>query len=167
MSAYDDELVFLLIALGGRLSRLEQHVLEQLPVALTYRQYRLLARVAEGHHTPQVLASFANLTLPTISESITVLVRRGLLTRTTSPTDRRAVLVHVTAEGKKALKAADDALRVAFTEVMRDLETEADKRVAYEQLSLLHTRAGEFFPPPLTTRYSRPGATPRRESENR
>jgi len=149
MSEADDALAELLVALGARLARLEANVLGSLHVALTYSQYRILGRVSEGHHAPQVLASFASLTMPTVSEQLSGLVRRGLLTRSESPTDRRAMLVHITPEGRRAFQAGREALRAAAFQTLVDIEDDSARALLYEQLLDIHDRAEAFFPPPL------------------
>src|SRR5688572_9659618 len=88
-----EDLGVLLVSASARLSRLYGRVLGQLDTPLTFRQHRLLRRVDEGHTSLAALAAFGNLTVPTVSESIEGLVRRGLLNRQENPQNRRAILL--------------------------------------------------------------------------
>jgi MarR family transcriptional regulator, organic hydroperoxide resistance regulator len=94
-------------AAAQRVTRLQEQTLAALEQPLTGRQYRVLARVNEGHTSPTALATLARRSMPSISESIEGLVRRGLLERTASTTDRRAVVLALTEQGHLALKDAD------------------------------------------------------------
>jgi MarR family transcriptional regulator, organic hydroperoxide resistance regulator len=95
------------------------------------------------------LAGFANLTVPTVSESIDVLVRRELMTRTENPENRRSMLLRLTPLGERALDEADTAL----DEVNRLLLTE----VAPDELAVLHKALGNIFD--VATTYFRADGT--------
>lgn len=99
-----------LLELAPRLMRLENLVLGELPTPLTFRQYRILERVSQGHTTITALGRLATITLPAVSESVEVLVRKDLVERTPSTKDRRESNLTVTEEGKAALVAARTAL---------------------------------------------------------
>jgi DNA-binding MarR family transcriptional regulator len=126
-----------LVAVAARLTRLYGKVLTQLETPLTFRQQRVLMRVREGHTSMATLAGLANLTVPTVSEGIDVLVRRELMTRTENPENRRSMLLRLTPLGERALDEADAAL----DEVNRILLTE----VAPDQLAVLHKALGSIF----------------------
>lgn len=99
-----------LVSSSARLSRLYGRVLGQLDPPLTYRQHRLLRRVGEGHASMAVLAARGNLSIPTVSESVDGLVRRGLLDRRTNPQNRRQAVLSLTPTGSTAVVAGDAAL---------------------------------------------------------
>lgn len=80
-------------------------LLSSLEVPLTFRQYRTLTRVASGCTSPSQLAAIGILSLPTVSENVEILVRRGLMTTSQSASDRRVVVLQVTEEGLRAAKA--------------------------------------------------------------
>ena len=99
-----------LLDIAPRIMRLETHRLAALRTPLTHRQYRILQRVGEGATSSTIISRRANVSLAAISESVDALTRRGLLTREPDPNDRRANLLGLTAEGRRALKAAEAAL---------------------------------------------------------
>lgn len=134
----------LLVSVAARLSRLYGKVLAQLDPPLTFRQQRLLMRVREGHSSLATLAAFGNLTVPTVSESVDVLVRRELMTRTENPESRRSQLLKVTPLGEKALDAANVALREANESVLGDI-SEKRRLVLHESLVAIFDNATECF----------------------
>jgi DNA-binding MarR family transcriptional regulator len=106
-SAETTDLVF---RVATRVNRLQTQVLGNLDIPLTHRQHRLLIRIGEGYNSAVALCAFGNLSMPTVSESLTVLVRRALVTRSESPLDRRISLVELTESGRTASKAAQVVL---------------------------------------------------------
>lgn len=116
-----DRTADLLLRTGARLTRMTSDVLSAQEVALTYRQYRILTRVHEAGASSIVeLAGFASLTMPTLSESVSVLVRRGLVSRRANPDDRRHAFIELTPVGTTALQAAGAALRSHALTIIRD-----------------------------------------------
>jgi DNA-binding MarR family transcriptional regulator len=99
-----------LLALGGRLTRLQTEILAGLPQPLTIRQYRILSRVDNGHTSLTALSKLARRNLSTMSESVDKLVTQGLLSRTASETSRRTMRLALTAAGRAALEAGNRAL---------------------------------------------------------
>jgi DNA-binding MarR family transcriptional regulator len=107
----------LLLSGSARLHRLQVELLAQLAQPLTLRQFRILQRIEEGVTSMTDLSRLAHRSLPTISESVEGMIRRGLLTREASEADRRAAVLQVTAAGRAAL---DDA-RSTFDQFAADL----------------------------------------------
>lgn len=134
----------LLILAAARLTRLHGRVLGQLAVPLTYRQHRLLVRVGEGHTSLAALAAFGNLTLPTVSESVDGLVRRGLLTRTARAGDRRARPLGLTPQGRAACAAGQEALGEVAEGLLSELSDE-HRRVLHEALTTVFDAATAYF----------------------
>lgn len=132
-----DDTGALLVAVAARLTRLYAKVLAQQENAVTFRQQRLLMRVREGHSSLATLAAFGNLTVPTVSESIDVLVRRGLMTRTENPENRRSMLLRLTPLGEQAC----DTAQAALDEVNRILLAEVPDR----QVTALHKSLDTIF----------------------
>ena len=141
---YLEETADLLVLSSARLSRLYSGVLSRLEVPLTYRQHRLLVRVGQGHSSVAVLATFGNLTMPTVSESISVLVRRGFLTRREDPDDRRITRVELTPLGREASQAGQEALEEASTDLLRDLPGGVHE-VFHQALTTVFDRATRYF----------------------
>jgi DNA-binding MarR family transcriptional regulator len=71
---------------------------------LSLAQYHLLEPLAEGPSTNRQLAESADVSSPTATRMIDVLVARDLVTRVEDPTDRRAVLISLTPAGRQALR---------------------------------------------------------------
>ena len=107
-----------LFELAPRLTRLENAVLGSLTPPLTFRQYRLLERVSQGHTTVTALGRLATITLPAVSESVDVLVRKGLLDRRSSDRDRRESNLHLTPEGERCLEEAIELLAETASQIL-------------------------------------------------
>lgn len=116
-----DQAGLALFELAPRLTRLENAVLRGVAPALTFRQYRILQRVAQGRTTLTALGRLATISLPAISESVDVLVRKDLLRRTPDARDRRAVNLELTTAGEKALDEAERLLESAARELLSDI----------------------------------------------
>lgn len=139
-----DDTGALLVSVAARLTRLYGKVLAHLETPLTFRQQRLLMRVREGHTSLATLAKFGNLTVPTVSESIDVLVRRGLMTRTEHPTSRRSMLLALTPLGERACEAAEAALVEANQYLLAEVSKER-RADLHESLSSIFDAATTFF----------------------
>ena len=68
---------------------------------LTQARFDVLYLVHKGHCTQLEIRRLLGLTSSTISEMLQTLERLLLVTRTTSSTDRRANIVHLTDEGRR------------------------------------------------------------------
>jgi MarR family transcriptional regulator, organic hydroperoxide resistance regulator len=134
----------LLVVVAARLNRLTGRVLSRLDIPLTYRQHRLLYRVSQGVTSLAALASYGNLTLPTVSESIDGLVRRGLLIRRPDPEDRRQRHLELTELGRSACTAGQLALGKIMEELINDLPPE-HRDVLHETLASVYDAATTHF----------------------
>ncbi len=85
-------------------------VLERAAGDLTLAQYRVLALVAAGDERATLLAGRLAITKPSVSAVVDGLVERGCLAREPVEGDRRAVRLRITAEGTRALIAAETAM---------------------------------------------------------
>jgi DNA-binding MarR family transcriptional regulator len=134
----------LLVTVAARLRRLNTIVLGNLDVPLTFRQYRTLTRVLGGYTSLRQLAVRANLTLPTVSETVDGLARRGLMATRPSEVDRRAIVLSVTEAGATATAAGDVALREVIETLTRELSH--DKRTELtDSLRVLYAAATRYF----------------------
>ncbi len=113
-----------LFELAPRLTRLENAVLRDLDPPLTFRQFRLLERVDQGHTTVTQLGTHATITLPAISESVDGLVTKGLLVRTANQRDRRESNLSLTAAGRRALERATTLLGAMAEQSLVDVPLE-------------------------------------------
>ena len=73
------------------------------PGVLSLAQYHLLDPLAAGPRTNRELAELAGISAPTATRMIDGLVERALVSRVEDPTDRRAVVISLTAKGRSAL----------------------------------------------------------------
>jgi DNA-binding MarR family transcriptional regulator len=89
-----------------RLVRAQGMILADLDESLTYRQYVTLLRIHGGLRSIVRLAAEARLTLPTVSQSVDSLVRRGLIAREQDKTDRRLTVLSLTTAGTTAMRVA-------------------------------------------------------------
>jgi DNA-binding MarR family transcriptional regulator len=81
----------------GRASR------EPSPGVLSLAQYYLLEPLAGGPRTNRELAELAGISAPTATRMVDGLLERKLVSRVEDPTDRRAVVISLTAKGRAAL----------------------------------------------------------------
>lgn len=76
-------------------------------VGVTEQQWRVLRVLAErGTMDPKDLAQAACLLNPSLTRIMQLLERKGLISRSDHPTDRRKVRVDITGEGRALLAAA-------------------------------------------------------------
>lgn len=142
--AVDLETRDLVVAVPARLSRLNQLILGSLDTRLTFQQYRTLSRVAAGQTSLSELAARGNISLPTVSENVDGLVRRGLLATAQSEHDRRAIILAITDKGRAAVEAADAALRDAVNYLVADIPAK-DLPVVTRALRNLYDRATDYL----------------------
>jgi DNA-binding MarR family transcriptional regulator len=102
----EDDLGSLLIELSPRITHLARHALRTVDPPLSYAQFRALRQIARGKTTLSALRQPATVALSTLSEIIDTLVKRGLLERTPSQTDRRVTELSLTDTGRRALADA-------------------------------------------------------------
>jgi len=143
-AGHGKDLGVLLVSASARLTRLYGRVLAQLDTSLTFRQHRMLCRVAEGHTSAAALAAFGNLTLPTVSESVEGLVRRGLLDRQDNPQNRRQIVLSLTPSGREAKEAGDAALEAVNDRLLQAVPDE-HRQVLHESLAALYDAATDVF----------------------
>ncbi|MGP4020559.1 MarR family winged helix-turn-helix transcriptional regulator [Saccharopolyspora sp. 5N708] len=152
-----EDLDVLLVSISARLTRLYGQVLGQLATPLTFRQHRMLRRIDQGHSAMAALAAFGNLTVPTVSESVEVLVRRGLLNRQENPRSRRSLLLSLTPEGRSAKEAADAALAEVGQRLLQAVPEER-QAILHESLTSIYEAATDIFRQPDSASASPGGA---------
>ena len=104
--------------------------------ALTMGQVRMLGLL---HHAPRVLSELANLhhvAPSTMSRTVDVLVRRGLVAREPAPDDRRLVVVKLTDAGEAAFAEARQHMYDIATRMLDQLSDDERARL-YDGLSVL------------------------------
>ncbi len=92
--------------------------------------FGLLSVLSQRPRSLTELASLQGVSLPTMSSSITAMVERGWVRRTTAPEgDRRVVMIDVTAAGKAALERVARAAEGHLAEVLAPLDAPARRRL--------------------------------------
>ena len=121
--------VEVLVSVAARLNRVSAMVLSSLEVPLTFRQYRTLTRVMSGLSTLRQLAGRANLSIPTVSENVDGLVKRGLMETRASEVDRRAITLHITPAGVAATAAATARLHQFVEYTLAGFDTDGRREL--------------------------------------
>ena len=103
---------------------------------LTTRQHQVLTAAMDADHTQTQLANILGLDKTTMMVTLDELERGGLAERRPVPSDRRARLVAVTAEGRKRLRKADKAF-VEANERMLSRLPETERSVFLQALERL------------------------------
>jgi DNA-binding MarR family transcriptional regulator len=88
---------------------------------LSTRQHQVLTAALNAEHTQTRLANILGLDKTTMMVALDELEREGLAERRSLPSDRRARIVAVTAEGRKLLRKADKAFVEANDRVLSRL----------------------------------------------
>ncbi|HWE59406.1 MAG TPA: MarR family winged helix-turn-helix transcriptional regulator [Solirubrobacteraceae bacterium] len=92
-----------------------------LSAGLTTRQHQVLTAALDGERTQTQLANILGLDKTTMMVALDELEREDLAERRSLPSDRRARIVAVTAEGRKLLRRADKAFVEANERVLSRL----------------------------------------------
>lgn len=120
-------------------------------------QVRCLAAVADNEGLRVIdIAASTGVGVPSVSRTVETLVRRGLLSRQPSSSDRRAVEVRLTDDGRELLAEANESRRriieqateeMAIEELEQTVRVLADLMKAAESVSQSHPLARpELFP---------------------
>lgn len=100
------------------------------------RDYSILSTAATREVTQKDLATFLMLNPSQVVSLVDDLEARGLVRRTTSPRDRRAKIVVVTAEGRRSFTRAKALLEETHDELLGPL-TDAERETLLRVLPLL------------------------------
>ena len=84
---------------------------------LSLAQYRVLGLLCEGSAVSSAVAERLAVRPPSVTAVIDGLEARGLVDRRTMAGDRRAVALVVTAEGRRVLAKADDAVDARLADI--------------------------------------------------
>jgi DNA-binding MarR family transcriptional regulator len=93
--------------------------------------FRLLFMLAEGPHNLSELAKKHNVTLPTMSNTISTLVEHGWVQRTQSEHDRRQISIELTAAGQAILNTVQTQVESRIAHVLEPIsDNELDQLIA-------------------------------------
>ena len=137
----------------------------ELPVPAHFGLLTILAREPT---TVSALALRQGVRLPTMSNSVSALIKRGWARRTPSPDDRRVLIVEVTPAGRAMVERIGQAARRHLAEQLAPLDRTSARRLR-EGLAVLKTVFTAQPPAPATARRRRATAgsgTARTRSRN-
>ena len=97
---------------------------------ITVEQFHVLRYVRRGNGSMSELATAKNISRPAISQAVDVLVKKGLLTRIHSTTDRRYVELELTDEGNALLDTVFKETRGWMKEQMGTLSADELETIA-------------------------------------
>ena len=103
---------------------------------LTVEQFYVLRHIRRGARTVSDLAAARKISNSAISQSVEVLVEKGLLSRSSQQGDRRFVYLALTDEGDKILSAIFEKNHVWMDEKMAHL-TQAELETIMSAMSIL------------------------------
>jgi len=103
---------------------------------ITVEQFHVLRYVRRGNGSMSELATAKNISRPAISQAVDVLVKKGLLTRVHSTTDRRYVELALTDEGNALLDAVFKETRGWMKERMGNLSADELETIVKALVSL-------------------------------
>jgi len=92
------------------------------PDGVSLAQYHLLEPLAGGPRTNRELAELAGISAPTATRMVDGLLERGLVTRVEDPTDRRAVVISLSATGRDAVARKESEYDAARSRIAAALE---------------------------------------------
>ena len=95
------------------------------PLGITPRGHSVLGAACTGGHTQKALADLVGLDKTTMVATIDELERAGLARRVPSPSDRRAHVIEVTADGRRKLAAANTVAQRVQADVLGALGDQA------------------------------------------
>ena len=104
---------------------------------LTVHQFRAL-RLISRHKDVSLsdVAAHLGLTLPSTSKMMDGLVNRELVTRVSSETDRRCIVLNLTEKGEGLLKLAADRTQARLSEILKMINEE-DQATILKSLKIL------------------------------
>jgi DNA-binding MarR family transcriptional regulator len=91
---------------------------------ITVEQFHVLRFVRRGPNSMSELATAKNISRPAISQAVDILVKKGLLTRIPSKTDRRVVELALTVDGNSLLDTVFKENREWMKERLKVLTSE-------------------------------------------
>jgi DNA-binding MarR family transcriptional regulator len=106
---------------------------------LAIPQFRSLLYIHRNPHCSlKTLAHHLGLTPPTVSKMVDGMVLKQLISRETSPRDRRKITLVITEQGNEILEKAREGTQTCLTEIFSEL-TPDETHTVFQAMRLLHT----------------------------
>ena len=99
----------------------------------------ILAALVQSPCTLSSLSEISAVSLPTMSNSVTTLVKRGWVRRKRSTDDRRFIKIELTSKGRKALVEIRDRIERVFTAQIAHLQPDQRAELRPALMLLLET----------------------------
>jgi DNA-binding MarR family transcriptional regulator len=106
---------------------------------ITLEQFHILRHIRKGYDSVAKLAEQKGISRPAASQAVTVLVKKGLVTRTTQPEDRRAIQLTLTPYAREVMDANFEKNRLWMSEKMQALTPEQLQAISAAMLLLKDT----------------------------
>lgn len=124
-------------------------VLERTEAPLTTSQFRIMRRAAAGGERAARLAERLAVRKPTLTALADGLVAAGYLVRESDKADRRAVRLHLTAAGERALADTEQIYIGRFTELLDDAPDPVELRNLLADLESTRVARLNNIQPPI------------------
>lgn len=125
----DVRLAGVLLSLLPRIGRLAAQVAHE-HGAISLERARILWQLTESPRRSGELAHRCGLTPASVSELVDLLERDGLVRRSEDSTDRRVVVVEITARGRREIERVGELMRAPVAKVIAGLSSERRARLA-------------------------------------
>ncbi|MBZ0298494.1 MAG: MarR family transcriptional regulator [Anaerolineae bacterium] len=119
-----------ILEIGPLVMRTVSAEMRQMDHFMMTSHFRLLWMLEHHSFTLSELAEHQMVSLPTMSNSITILEERGWVTRTRSTKDRRRVQIEITEEGRGILDEIRQHMEGKVSEIIRSLSADERERVS-------------------------------------
>jgi DNA-binding MarR family transcriptional regulator len=124
---------------------------EWLSSNLTVAQLRVMLFLrTEGPNRMGSIAADIGTTLPTVTGTVELLVKKGLVERRADPEDRRLVICELTPRGAKLMRLVWDLGRKQIASLLTGLDREQLEKVREVAGLLLRNVTGASGPPPAS-----------------
>jgi len=104
--------------------------------AMTPGNFQLMFMLLEGSSSLSDLAELQNVSLPTMSRTVSRLVKIGWIKRRTDPNDRRVTLIVLTDDGRKRLMEMSALAQDTLTKALESTST-ADRQLLSAGLDVM------------------------------
>jgi DNA-binding MarR family transcriptional regulator len=103
---------------------------------ITVEQFHILRHIRRGLDSVSALAETRGISRPAVSQSVDLLVTRGLILRTTDPQDRRHIKLDLTSEGNALMDAVFGDTRQWMMKKFAPLSADEIQALTYSMESL-------------------------------